>query len=254
MAQIVGVVSGKGGVGKTTLVSNLGVILSQKFNKRVVLVDCNITTSHLGLHLGMYYSPITLNSVLRKEAKLEEAIYEHSTGVNVIPASLTFKNLEGADMFRLKRIIKPLHKKVDYIILDGSPGLGRETMAVLKSSNQILFVTTPYFTSILDVVRCREAIDALGIKADVLGVVLNMVRNERNEIGKSEVEGFTGLKVLASIPFDRSVYQSLSLGAPVFLLKPYSKASREMVRLASLICGEPYEITLFEKFLNILRI
>lgn len=77
MTRIIGVISGKGGVGKTTVVANLGVILASEFKKDVIIVDCNISTSHLALYLGMYYCPITLNQVLKGEAKIEDAMYEY---------------------------------------------------------------------------------------------------------------------------------------------------------------------------------
>jgi len=62
MSRLIGVISAKGGVGKTTVVSNLSVALAKVFHKRVTVVDCNITTSHLSLHFGAYSHPITLNT------------------------------------------------------------------------------------------------------------------------------------------------------------------------------------------------
>jgi septum site-determining protein MinD len=75
MTRIIGIVSGKGGVGKTTIVANLGAALASFYKKRVIIVDCNVTTSHLGLYLGMYYHPVSLNQVLRGEASMDDAIY-----------------------------------------------------------------------------------------------------------------------------------------------------------------------------------
>ena len=70
MTRVIGVISGKGGVGKTTVVANLGAIFAQKYKKDVVIVDCNVSTSHLGLYLGMYYTPITLKQVLKGDAEI----------------------------------------------------------------------------------------------------------------------------------------------------------------------------------------
>ncbi|NIO44787.1 MAG: P-loop NTPase, partial [Candidatus Aenigmarchaeota archaeon] len=70
MVRIIGIVSGKGGVGKTVVASNLGVAL-QKFYKKTAVIDFNLTTSHLSLYFGIHSHPITLNHVLRNEAKLE---------------------------------------------------------------------------------------------------------------------------------------------------------------------------------------
>ena len=91
MARVIGIVSGKGGVGKTTLASNLGIALS-KFGRNVTLVDCNVTTSHLGFYFGLYDYPVTLNQVLKGEASLESATY-FSNGVKIIPASLELDDL-----------------------------------------------------------------------------------------------------------------------------------------------------------------
>jgi MinD-like ATPase involved in chromosome partitioning or flagellar assembly len=87
MTRIIGVLSGKGGVGKTTLVANLGASLASVFNKDVIVVDCNVTTSHLGLYLGMYYYPISLNKVLNGQVNIDNAIYDYSIiGMRIIPA------------------------------------------------------------------------------------------------------------------------------------------------------------------------
>lgn len=68
--RVIGIVSGKGGVGKTTLVANLGLSLV-KFGKSVTAVDCNVTTSHLGFNFGLHYYPKTLNNILKKKQKLQ---------------------------------------------------------------------------------------------------------------------------------------------------------------------------------------
>jgi flagellar biosynthesis protein FlhG len=67
--MIIGVVSGKGGVGKTTIASNLSYYLSQ-VGKSVTLVDCNVTTSHINFNFGFFSFNKTLNNVLRGEAEI----------------------------------------------------------------------------------------------------------------------------------------------------------------------------------------
>ena len=64
MVRIINICSGKGGVGKTVVTLNLGVSL-QKFGKKVAVIDCNLTTAHLGLSLGIYSFPTTFNNFLR---------------------------------------------------------------------------------------------------------------------------------------------------------------------------------------------
>ena len=239
MTKIIGITSGKGGVGKTTIVSNLGIILSKYFNKRVTIVDCNVTNSHLALYFGMYYFPITINKVIRDNLDIKEAMYKHYSGVYIVPASLTLSELKGVDILKLKDSLEPLREKNDIVILDGSPGLGRETMGMLNACDEVLFVTTPLMSSLIDVVRYREVLNEIDKKS--IGIIINMRQGIKNEMKNSEIEKFTEMKVISSIPFDKNVYKSLSVGSPIFLSNPKSKASKEFLKIASRLAGEEYK-------------
>jgi len=78
MARVIAIISGKGGVGKTTTAVNLGAALN-KFDKEVIVVDANLSTPNIGIHLGAPMVPVTLNHILRGKANIEDAIYEHSS-------------------------------------------------------------------------------------------------------------------------------------------------------------------------------
>jgi septum site-determining protein MinD len=238
LTRVIGVVSGKGGTGKTTVSLNLGAILAKHHKKNVTLVDCNVTTSHLSLYLGMYYCPITLNKVLRGEADIEESIHQHFSGMKIIPASLSLSDLEGIDITELRDNLKDIFDKNDIIILDGSPGLGREAIATIKASDELLYVTNPYIPFIMDIIRCQEAASEIGAKP--LGIVLNMVHKKKHEMTKHEIEELTKLPVISTIPFDTNVYKSLALKMPITLYKPNTAASKELFKLASFLTGEKY--------------
>ncbi|MEM5882979.1 MAG: hypothetical protein QXQ77_01925, partial [Candidatus Aenigmatarchaeota archaeon] len=102
----------------------------------------------------------------------------------------------------------------------------------------VIFVTMPYVPCVMDVIRCLEVVNEIGVKP--LGIVLNMVGNERYEMKKKEVEQLTGLPVIASIPSDKNVLKSLALRTPVVLFNKNSKASKEIIKLAGNLIGETY--------------
>ena len=111
MVKIIAISSGKGGVGKTSVTANLGTILASVYGKRVVVVDCNLTNPHLGLYLGtMSAWPFTLNNVLKNEARIDQAIYTHTSGLRIVPASFEQKDLKRLNMSRLRSRLKRIQK------------------------------------------------------------------------------------------------------------------------------------------------
>ena len=239
MARIIAIASGKGGVGKTTVALNLGTVLAHHFKRSITLIDCNVTTSHLGMYLGMYYSPVTLNKVLRGEVSIREAIYDYFGGMKVVPASLSLSDLEGVDVTKLREKIDLIADENEIILLDSAPGLGREAIAALKAADEVLFVTTPYVPSVMDIVRTMEVVNEIGIRP--LGIVLNMVEKEKYEMTPQEVEQLTRVPVIASIPYDKNINKSLVEKLPIIVQNQNSRASKAFISLGAALVGYPYE-------------
>ncbi|MEM5879548.1 MAG: cell division ATPase MinD [Candidatus Aenigmatarchaeota archaeon] len=246
MARIIGIVSGKGGVGKTTLVANLAFALS-KLGKKVAVVDCNITTSHLGFLFDFQFYPKSLNDVLAGRSSIEEATF-FKEGISVIPASLKVEDLVGVEIENLKEVIKSI--EADFILLDSAPGLGKEALSVLTAAQEILFVAIPYLNSVIDVAKCEKV--ARSFDLTPLGIALNMVKGYPHELKKEEIEEIVKLPVIAEIPYDEEVGIALSFGKPVLYFNPYSPSSLEFKRLASKIAGEEIEEKKPSKFSKLL--
>ncbi|MGC9058962.1 MAG: P-loop NTPase [Candidatus Aenigmatarchaeota archaeon] len=239
--MIIGIVSGKGGVGKTTIASNLSYYLSTA-GKIVTLIDCNVTTSHINFNFGFFNFKKTLNNVLRGEAEISEAIYKYKT-LNIIPASLRLEDLMYVDLLSLKNTIRNLNSQI--VILDSAPGFGKEAMTVLNSVDSVLIVTIPFMNAIADVLRMKKLLEEMNVFP--LGIVVNMVKGKRYELSKSIIEGITGLKVIETIPYDENVEYALSIGKPFIEIFPNTPASIALKRLSNKLFGiEERKIGFFE--------
>ncbi len=248
MTEIIGVVSGKGGVGKTTVTANLATAL-HRLGRTVTVIDCNVTTPHLGFYLGAYSYVTTLNDALRRDASIRSASYFHD-GIYYVPASQDLDDLTDLDVMKLKDSLAELGES-DIVLLDSAPGLGREALSVLRACDKILFVTTPFLSAVNDVFRCAKIAESLGVRP--IGIVLNMVSGE-SELKRSEIETITGLPVVTEIPFDKDMLRSLVRRMPVVKYKPNSETSFKFMQLAANLTGIPYKKKSFvSRFFSSLR-
>jgi len=235
MPRLIGVISAKGGVGKTTVVSNLSVALAKVFHKRVTVVDCNITTPHLSLHFGTYSHPITLDNVLRDEASIEQAIFEHSTGVKIVPASLNLSDLTGVDISILDRKFNNMFQGEDFVFLDTAPGFGKEAVSAIRACDEALIVTTPDIPAVTDVLKEKKVLEELEVKP--IGIILNKVTGNKFELREIEITQITELPILVKIPYDKKILQSLAVKMPLVVYDYRSNAGLEFLSLAKILAG-----------------
>ena len=149
MGRIIVIISGKGGVGKTTTAINLGAALN-KLNKEVIIVDANLNTPNIGIHLGAPIVPITLNHVLKGKADITEAIYEHSSGTKIVPSSLSVKEITKFNTKKIPLVVKQLKDKADFVIIDSAAGFSEEAIATLDAGEEIIIVTNPEMPAVTD--------------------------------------------------------------------------------------------------------
>jgi septum site-determining protein MinD len=182
---------------------------------------------------------VTINDIMLGRVKAESAVYNYD-GVKFIPASLNLKDLIGLDLRTLKKIIAQFldPDKLDFILLDSAPGLGREAVCVLNAADEILFVTNPFVPMVNDVVRCVSVLKQIGRKK--VGIVLNMASGRGYEIFEHAVESVTNVPVVGVVPFEKNMNYSLVIGKPILEYNPYSEASSGFMELAANLSGEEY--------------
>jgi len=238
MGRVIVINSGKGGVGKTTTAINLGASLN-KLNKEVIVVDANLNTPNIGLQLGAPIVPITLNHVLKGKAEIEEAIYEHSSGMKIIPSSLSIKELTKFNTKKIPEIVKKLAKICDYVIIDSAAGFGEEVIAVIDSADEIIIVTNPEMPAVTDALKSVKV--ARGKGKIINGVIVNRHRNANYEMPLSSIKSMLESQIIGVIPEDKSVKEALNLRDAVVHTHPRSKVSKKYDEIARKVAGEKIE-------------
>lgn len=234
MGKIIGVMSLKGGVGKTSVVSSLGASLAE-FGKKVLLVDANFSAPNLGIHFNIIDPEITLHDVLARNAKVDDAIYAVGD-LDVLPASL-FSN-HRIDFLKLKDKIRVLKKRYDFILLDSPPTLTEEGLATLYAADEIFFVSTPDHATLSNTLKLLNRAIERGNKIN--GIILNKVYDKNFELTLEEIEGTANVPILAVIPHDVKVLEAQSNFIPSTEWKPKSRGSKEFRKLAAAMTGEKY--------------
>lgn len=240
MSKVIGILSGKGGVGKTTLVANLAASLTNDFKKNVIILDSNVTTSHLGLHLGLYEDlPVTLREVINRKSPLDYAIYIHpQTGVRLLPAPLNNRDMKF-DLDRFQSIIDTLKKNYDIVLVDTAPGLGKEAIVATNVIDEGIIVTTPDLPSVTDALKTIDMLKRL--KKNVTGFVINRKKNEKYELSAEEISSNLECSLLSIIPEDNKVPISISRGIPLVIMDGNSSASIAIKILAGDLVNEKYQ-------------
>jgi len=234
MGKTIGVLSLKGGVGKTSSVVALGSALAT-LGKKVLLVDANFSAPNLGLHLNVVDPEITLHSVLENKANPSEAI-QTVLNFDIMPASI-FGN-PNVNYLKLRDKIKSLKRSYDIILLDSSPSLNEETLAAMNASDEILVVTTPDHSTLSTTLKSIKLAKEKGIP--IIGLILNKVHEKSFEISIDDIEDTIEIPVMASIPHDLDILRALAEFVPSTVYKPNSRSSEEYHKLAATLIGQKY--------------
>jgi len=231
------VISGKGGVGKTTSTINLGSSMNE-LGREVIIVDANLTTPNIGLHLGSPIVPISLNHVLSNDARVEDAIYEHESGTKILPASLSIDKLKDIDSSKLSDVSKKLRKIADHIFLDASAGLGDEARGAIAAGDEIIIITNPEISAVTDALKTIKLAEEMN--KIVLGVIITRSTGKPWEMDIPTIRDMLEVPILGIVPEDDAVKESQRMKKPVIHSHPKSKSAKEYRKIARKILGPEY--------------
>ena len=232
MTRVISVVSGKGGVGKTTMTVNLGTALAQQGHE-VLVIDGNFSGANVSQHFGIGFQEVSLNDVLNGDAYITQAVSKHSEGVSVLPANvLDFQ----ANSENLKHSLVEFLGDKDFVLIDSAAGIGDEVQATIEASDEVLLVAKPELPALTNCLGAKKIAEQL--EREVLGLVLNGVRNEKSEVEHEDVKDLIETDILGKVPDHKHVREGIALREPVVSYRPESRVSKHISDVAYRLKGE----------------
>ena len=208
--------------------------------------------SGLGLQLGMYYFPLSINDVLRGEGDLFEALYIHSSGLRIIPASLSIKNTSTSN---LNRVLEDPFLENNIVLIDSPPGFEKNSLNVIKACPEILIVTTPEIPAITEALKVIAITERLN--STPVGIVVNMYEERKqNQINLKEIQEICDLPIIGVVPEDENIKKSIFNGVPGVCLNPHAPSSIAFKKIAATLIEEDYvppKVPLLKKLLGRFR-
>lgn len=233
--KTIAVISGKGGVGKSTTVLNFAIEL-QKEGKRVLIFDLDIGMGNIDILLGQQ-AKYTIQNLLEEFMPIHDMIEVGPKGLSYIAGGSGFNNLLELNDEKIEYFFSQyelLTEQYDYIFFDLGAGVTKSSLAFILSSDESFLITTPEPTSIADAYSMIKHI----VKEDSeIPIVVWMNRSRTVREGNRMLEKFSevtknflnkDVTQLGVLPYDKIVTQAVSRQTPYVLLNENAAVSRAM--------------------------
>jgi MinD-like ATPase involved in chromosome partitioning or flagellar assembly len=228
---VIAVASGKGGVGKTTTVVNVGDWLHAD-GESVVLVDGDLGMPNLATLLTVD-PKVTIHELLTGDADLQGAEATTPDGLAVLGGEGSIDAYAEADPTNFGEVLQALAQTYEYVIVDTGAGLSYESLLPLGLVDEVVLVSSPDESAVHDTERTADF--ARTVEADIRGVVVTRVRETTNPV---EIGETLGTEVLGVIPEDPVVAESTAAGKPLRKFAQDSSVSESYRKLSKVLIRE----------------
>lgn len=237
---VITVFGAKGGIGKTTIATNLATALVQRTNQSVVLVDLDTRFGDVAILMDIPVERSIADMAMPEEEitreVIQECIYTHNTGVAILPAPIRPTDWRSVHAGHIERIVSLLTQTYDYVILD-TPGTFNDIVArALELATMVMLVATVDMAALKDTLLAIDMLRSWNFPQDKIKLVINAT-NEAVNVQPAEVKRMLGRDVFWSIPYDRNISTATQLGMPVVVAKPQSRAAESLVEMAFALSG-----------------
>jgi flagellar biosynthesis protein FlhG len=244
--KVIAITSGKGGVGKTNLSVNLGIVLA-KTGRRVALLDADMGLANVDILLGSY-PKFNLSHVLSGDKTLAEIMLYGPSGLRVIPGASGIQKmseLSTIEQAALIRAFSEIDQDLDFLIVDTAAGISASVVNFARACQEIVVVVCDEPTSLTDAYAFIKVLNRdYGLSN--FHVITNMVQTAQQ--GQELFQKLTKvtdyyldvtLRFLGAVPYDDHLRKAVQKQTPVVVAFPGSEASLAVKRIAGKIDSLP---------------
>jgi pilus assembly protein CpaE len=235
-SRTITIVSPKGGVGKTSIATNMAIGLAEDHPSDVVLVDLDLQFGDVASTLDLTPAH-TIEEALSPSAAADNLIVKtmltvHSSGFHVLCGAESPAANDEVTGPQIVRLLSQLSTQFRYVIVDTAGGLTEPTLAALEVTDDIVLVSTMDVACVRGVRKAVELLSQIGLLPGSRVLALNLASNQSGMKVK-DVEAAVGLPVDIVIPRSNDVQLASNHGVPLMLNKkkggPFVKAIRTLI-------------------------
>lgn len=256
--KIISIFSNKGGIGKTSLATNLALELSKITKENIALIDLNFQMGDITTFLDLKPS-FNISYMLENLDKINETFLLSTlerykkTSLYVLADPPYFKQADNIQPRQITKLFNTLKETFSYIIVDAEASFEGKNIAALDNSDLVLLVTVANLPALRNTQRCLELFEKLGYDKEKVKIIINRYM-ENDEIKETDVEKVLSKKIYWKIPNNYfAIMTAINKGIPVSEINDSTNIAQSYKDLAQYISDNLYKQNMVEKFENILN-
>ena len=238
---VITVFGAKGGIGKTTIASNLAISLATEAGQTVALVDMDTRFGDVAITMDIAVersiADLARNLDDLDRDSLADYLVVHESGVRILPAPTRPNDWRGIGYRQIREVVDVLAQTHDFVILDTPGTFNEQVAAALEVGTLILLITTLDMASIKDTVLALEMLnERFGDDEQRLKIVLNRAGMDTG-VNEDDVSSTLDSPLWWRIPQDNDVMKAAQLGQPIVMSRPNGKASVQIREMGRVLAG-----------------
>jgi len=256
--KIISVFSNKGGIGKTSLATNLALELAKITKENIALIDLNFQTGDITTFLDLKPS-FNISYMLENIEKINETFLLSTlerykrTSLYVLADPPYFKQAEDIKPAQITKLFNTLKDTFSYIVVDVEASFEGKNISALDNSDVILLVTVANLPALRNTQRCLELFDKLGYDKDKTKIVVNRYM-ENDEIKEDDVKKVLSHEIFWKVPNNYfAIMNAINKGIPASEINATTNVAQSYRELAKFMSDNLYKMNIEERFENILH-